>query len=304
MAEGAYLTPFFLPGGYADDTGEVHREGALTALSGREEELLAERSAPTSAALVTALLSRCVRRIGTISPITETIARQLLVADRQYLLLQLRAATFGNHVQATVECPWQECGKKVDIDFSLQDVPVRESVDTGPLYHLELSPEAAFSDAQGEVYQTVTFRLPNGTDQEHLTPHIAENEAAALALLLGRCIRSIGPIQDPGPEVIQRLSPVARLEIERQMETLAPQLDLAMEVACPECSREFTVPFDLQDFFLAELHTSRELLYREVHYLAYHYHWSEQEIMAMPREKRRKYIAVLVEEMERMTHAV
>jgi len=49
------------------------------------------------------------------------------------------------------------------------------------------------------------------------------------------------------------------------------------------------VPFDIHRFVLGELRTDRDLLYREVHYLAYHYHWSEQEIMAMTRDKRQRF---------------
>ena len=64
------------------------------------------------------------------------------------------------------------------------------------------------------------------------------------------------------------------------------------------------MPFDLPRFLLAECQTSRDLLYREVHYLAYHYHWSEQEILALSREKRRTYLAILAEELRRVSHAI
>jgi hypothetical protein len=182
------------------------------------------------------------------------------------------------------------------MDFSIKD--------KGPTYQMELSPEAAVTGEAGEVYRAVTFRLPNGGDQEAISPFISENEAKAVAMLLGRCIQGIGPLKAPGDELISRLSPLARMEIERQMETVAPKVDLTMEANCPECNREFDAPFDLQGFFLSELRTSRDLLYREVHYLAYHYHWSEREIMEMPREKRRKYIEVLADEIERLNNAV
>ncbi len=72
-----------LPGGYVDEDGTLHREAELAPLSGHEEELLADQGGHASAVLVTPLLSRCVRRIGTISPVTEDVARTLLVADRQ-----------------------------------------------------------------------------------------------------------------------------------------------------------------------------------------------------------------------------
>jgi hypothetical protein len=295
---------FLLPGGYVDADFELLREVELASLSGRDEELIAAPQPIADPALLTVLLSRCVLRLGPVRPVSEDLARRLLVVDRQFLLLKLRQITFGDHVQATVQCPWEGCQKKVDIGFSLHDIPVRESEEKGPLYTRKLSPEAAFSDEHGEQYREVVFRLPNGEDQEAIAPTIEEDETEGLTLLLARCIRRLGSLCDPGPEVLHRLSPLARVEIERHMEEAAPQVDLNLAAYCPECDREFIVPFDLQGFFLAECQTNRDFLYREVHHLAYHYHWSEHEIMALPREKRRKYIALLADELRRVSHAV
>ena len=160
------MQPFSSPAAIVDEQGALHREVELAPLSGREEELLADCESSASAAFLTVLLSRCVRRLGTISPISEDIVRRLLIADRHYLVLKLREATFGDQVQATVQCPWEACRKKVDIDFSLQDIPVHESEEKGPLYTRELSPEAAVRGEHGEQYREVVFRLPNGEDQE------------------------------------------------------------------------------------------------------------------------------------------
>lgn len=293
-----------LPGGYRDEDGVLHREVELSPLRGREEELLASNHCRKSASLVTAVLSRCIRRVGAISPVTEDVTRNLLVADRQYLLLKLREVTFGEQVQATVSCPWPDCSKKVALDFSTHDIPIQESEEHGATYKMMLSPAAAFKGDNGEEYRETIFRLPNGGDQEIISPLLVENEARALALLLGRCVKSIGPLEVSGDELISRLCPLARMEIESQMETVAPKVELNIEANCPECGREFAAPFDLQDFFFGEWRTSLDVLYREIHYLAYHYHWSEREIMEMPREKRRRYIEVLADEMERLNNAI
>lgn len=299
MEEKTYV----LPGGWVDAGGTVHQEVTLAPLSGREEALLAESSRQGSALLVTTLLSRCILRIGGISPVSESLARALLVADRLYLLLKLREVTFGPHVQATLPCPWPDCGKKVDIDFSIHDIPISPSEDKGPFYQMHLSLEAA-PNIDGEKQAEVIFRLPTGEDQEVIAPLLGQNEAQALSLLLVRCIQSIGGLNVDNPEWIDGLSPLARMEIEKEMLAVAPQVDLEMGAVCPECGREFSVPFDLQDFFFGEMRTSRDLLYREVHYLAYHYHWSEKEIMEMPKERRRTYIEVLADEIERLNSAV
>ncbi len=290
----------FLPGGFVDEVGSLHREFELTALTGRDEELLAQARRKESASLVTKVISRCVLRLEDLHPVSEDIARQLLVADRQYLLLKLRQLTFGDRVHADLFCPWPECGKRVSIDFNVDDVPVKESRDKGPLYHMTLSSAAAVDQEPAE--REIHFRLPNGTDQELLSPLLVENEAKALALLLTRCIQRIGKSAQIDESRIEVLSPLARNEIEAEMERLAPKVELDMEMACPECQRRFVAPFDLQNFFFGELRAGGDRLYREVHYLAYHYHWSEHEIMDMTVEKRRKYIDVLADEIERLNN--
>ena len=86
------------------------------------------------------------------------------------------------------------------------------------------------------------------------------------------------------------------------MERVTPKIELNIETDCSECGRAFVVPFDVHHFFFGELRTDSELLYRQVHYLAYHYHWSEHEIMAMPRNKRQMYVELLADEIERLNN--
>ena len=290
-----------LPGGIWDASGTLHREAELTPLTGREEELLADRNLGAAAA-VTAVLTRCMRRLGALQPVTEALARELLVGDRQYLLLKLRQLTFGDRVDATVRCPWPGCGEPVDVDFLISQVPLKEAAVPARVQELELSPQAAADSGLAPQAARLRFRLPTGADQEALSPLLARNEAQALGLLLSRCIERIG--DDPaGPELVRRLSALARLEIERRMEATAPGIELTMDAECPQCGRAFAAPFDPQDFLLGEARASRDLLMREIHYLAYHYHWSESDILEMPRERRRRYIEILADEMERLSNA-
>ncbi|MEC4018797.1 T4 family baseplate hub assembly chaperone [Streptomyces sp. H27-D2] len=287
-----------LPGGYWDATGRLHREFELAALTGREEELLVQARQPQTATLVTEVLSRCVRRLGDISPVPSEVARQLLVADRHYLLLQLRRATFGDLVHANLICPWPDCGERVSLDFSLAEVPVEEARHRAPVHTMTLSAAAPSGSGTAAGGCQVSFRLPNGADQEELSEQLAHNEARALTLLLTRCVQRLGSYEPPEERQLAELSASARSEIEERMQQLAPKVEQTMEAACAECGRTIVAPFDIQRFFLGELRTDGELLYREVHYLAYHYHWSEHEIMEFTRDKRRKYIDVLADTIE------
>jgi hypothetical protein len=287
-----------LPGGYWDATGRLHREFELSALTGREEELLTEVGQSPSAALVTEVLSRCVHRLGGISPVPTDVTRGLLVADRHYLLLQVRRATFGDRVHADLMCPWADCGTQVSVDFAISDVPVEEPPYRAPLHTMTLSAEA-LADAAGLGGDgEVCFRLPDGSDQEELSDLLERNEAAALTGLLCRCVRRLGPCRPPGPEQMSALPTRVRADIEEQMRRVAPKVEQSMAAVCVGCGRAFVAPFDVQRFLLGELGTDARLLYQEVHYLAYHYHWSEQEIMGLTRDKRHTYIDVLSDAVE------
>ncbi len=284
-----------LPGGLVDESGEVHQQVSLHPLSGAQEKMIAQQGRTTQAALVTTLLSQCIRSIGTIDEVTEDVARRLLVGDRQFLLLKLHEITFGRQIQTVMHCSWPDCGERLDIDFLTSTIPVIGSRLEQRFFTLMLSEQAGA--------EKVIFRLPNGADQEQVAHLVNEKEAQAETLLLSRCIQSIGSLSQVDEKEINDLSPLARHEIEEEMDRLAPKVALTTEAFCPECERNFSASFNLEDFVLRKLHTQLDLLFKEVHYLAYYYHWSEQEILGMTRENRRRYIEILSEEMERMHYA-
>jgi len=52
-------------------------------------------------------------------------------------------------------------------------------------------------------------------------------------------------------------------------------------------------PFDTTAFFFSEMKINGGQLLREIHSLAFYYHWSEAEIMGLPRDRRRAYLGLL-----------
>ncbi|GAA2623965.1 T4 family baseplate hub assembly chaperone [Paractinoplanes durhamensis] len=278
-----------LPGGWWDDGGRLHRAAELGVLTGRDEEALTGVAAAATPRAVTEVLARCLHRLGDLQPVPPAVVRELLVGDREWLLLQLRRATFGDLVRGDLMCPWPSCGKRVTLEFSAGDVPVRTAPDPRPWYELPLPGSSV-----------VRFRLPTGGDAEELGPLAVRDPGSAATLLLARCIGRIGEVADPGPEVVADLPADDRWRIESEMERLAPAVDREVDTPCPECGRTFTVTFDIHQYVFGELRTNVSTLYREVHQLASHYHWSEAEIMGMPRDRRETYLDVLAGELERL----
>lgn len=294
---------FLLPGGYLDPGGECHREAKLRPLTGREEEWIADPALEwTEAVLVTALLHRTVERIGPYRP-TEEMIRSLPVGDRDYLILKLRRITFGSRVELILTCPRPECARKMDIDFDLDSIPV-ERRPIRPFYTATLSDEAALTDDRGLPRREILFRIPNGGDQEAARGWFGIGPEAMFRRLLERALLEVGETGGRIAGQVSNLPERAMKEIAAAMERHSPQVQTELGARCPECGDEFTYDFEVAPFFLEEIFRGRARLEREVHLLGFYYHWPLREILRMTRRKRRRYLQLLTEELERSGRSV
>jgi hypothetical protein len=267
---------FLLPAGYVDDDGVVHRKVDLNQLTGREEEYLASVPAQLPAAtVITQLLTRCVQHIGDLPAVDNALIRNLLVGDREYLLLKLWQITNGNKLRIMLPCQSEECGKNMQIDLSLAEVPIRGQPVVTRTFTLEGN--------------EMEFRLPTGGDQEALTRHV--DDADCVEQLLRRCIVCM-----PRDRDLQAIRPA----LEKRMEELASRPILEVEGVCPECGLQFASSLDLPELVLSQVAEQSQRLAHDVHRLAWHYHWAEGEILSMPRAKRLRYLHLLDDELERV----
>ena len=65
-------------------------------------------------------------------------------------------------------------------------------------------------------------------------------------------------------------------------------------------SQAFSTPFDTIRSFLPRCGREQPFRSREVHHLAFHYHWSEADILGLDRARRRDYLSLLSESCEEM----
>lgn len=283
-----------LPGGYIDDDGAVHREAVLRPLTGLEEEWLIGLAPDACAAsVITGLLTRCLVRVGRLSPVSRAVAREMLVGDREYLIMKLREMNCGTRVNAVIKCSNPGCEKPMDVSFSLGDLDVERRPMTQRFFSRPLA-----SGCCDVTQREVEFRLPTGADQEDLSPIFQEDETAAAGQLLARCVRRIGEFASL-EAVPPELSDSLRREIAGEMERLAPHVDVELETTCPECNTVCVTSFDLPAFILAEMKSGLPYLEHEIHALAWHYHWSERDVLSLTRKKRKRYVELVSQELDR-----
>jgi hypothetical protein len=243
----------------------------LRPLNGRDEVLVLAH--PRSrASLVTDLLAQVIVALDATPLAREQIAT-LTLGERDVLLARLRQENFGDQVESAAPCP--QCRERLDMDFSLE----------GLLAHNRpQSMRGVVSHEDGWLSlanHAVTFRLPTMADLEAMEQQAELTTKEQRQWLIAQCVR-------PTP-VPARL--FAR--IEHAMWRLSPQLSQELRAQCAVCGMTFTAAFDVESFVLREIWLAARTLYRDVHQLARWYHWREDEILALPRQRRMQYVAEL-----------
>jgi hypothetical protein len=274
--------------------GIWHRTAWLRALSGQDEAFLSEEARSlVPASRTTALLTRCMTRLGPLSSVSKETVQALAVGDREALLLHLRRLTLGERMECVLSCANPDCGEKMDLDLKVSDLLLP------PYSHAREWYEKTMTE-NGNAYR-VRFRLPNGADLEAAAPLAFGDAKAAANLVLQRCVEEVNV--DGGTTLSTSALPQAVVwNLPQAMADLDPQAEIHLDLTCPACGAAFGVLFDTADYLFRELSAERMALYREVHLLAFYYHWSESEIMAMTRGKRRLYLSLLADALsERRT---
>ena len=158
--------------------GTVRYDVEVQELNGdHEERLVKVRNSGDMARYVHTLLASGVVTIGG-EKATDDLLDDLLVGDREYLVLAIRKATYGPEIEmGPTVC--DDCGEVFDMVVMAKDIEVR------PLS----------SDRKFEVPLRkggrATVRLPNGADQEAYLEDENLTDAERNTILLSRCVLTI-----------------------------------------------------------------------------------------------------------------
>jgi len=271
--------------------GVCHKEAQVRSLTGSDEVFLLEAGQNLlPAQRTTALLARCLTQLGPPASEKTEALRALTVGDREAILLHVRRLTMGERLQSAVTCPNPDCQERMDLELNVEDLLLPPYENCREWYQ-----EAITDD--GKTYQ-LCFRLPTGGDQEVVAELARCDTAAAVEELFRRCIRSAS---DSNEDINEGLPRDVFAQLSKLMSELDPQAELILNTTCPACSHSFSTQLDFAHYFFQELSDRIRHVYREVHQLAFYYHWAEKEIMTMTPTRRRIYLGLLAEEMSEKT---
>lgn len=180
---------------------------------------------------------------------------------RNQRLLRLHAGIAGGTLEACAACPC--CDEKNEFD-----VPVKGLLALPPV-------DREASIALGRS----VFRLPRVADLE-----LRGSSAEAPALRIARACRLSGeePIDD-----------ALLAALGTRFDAADPAAAVSLEIACAACGMGFPVAVDVALLVGEACARAAENLLRDVDALASAYGWNEAEILAVPAERRRRYVSMI-----------
>ena len=197
--------------------------------------------------------------------------------DRARLALAARASAQGDAVLLVVRCPAAGCGALADLALSTTDLAGRPR----PPRSRSRSPwRRPTATARSGRRAATTNGPPAG--------RTTGCGAGWSAVAANRSARRAGA---PSTRRVVQAIAIA-------LAGLDPAADLAIVSACPQCGAWIEVELDPVELLVQSLATGEQRLLAEVHSLAFHYGWSEADILALPRPRRFAYLGLLRDQVE------
>ncbi|KUL44736.1 hypothetical protein ADL22_12390 [Streptomyces sp. NRRL F-4489] len=228
-------TQALLPVGITID-GQLVREARVRELTGADEEALAAVDR-NSLEFFDTILRRGVAALGSKIPTDEQL-QDMLVGDRDSLLLAIRVATFGSPLEIQgVKCP--SCTSLIDVTIDLSTVEQRALPGGEPTVTLR----------DGRIARV---RFPTGADQRFVLTERDATPARVNSRLLERCVTAVGetPVED-GAAFAQSLGIADRRTLLMYLADHAPGPQLTdVSVTHESCGEEIPLPISVADAFL------------------------------------------------------
>lgn len=180
--------------GYVDKNGVCHKTFTIREMTGADEEYINRADIKSNGArVITALLSRCVLSVGTLTKKSvgnpkewENIFKEMLSGDRDIIMLAIRRESVGDTIEVTHTCPNPDCKAKLKTVVSIDELAINEF---DGIREIPFELPKGYRDRKGEFHKKGIMRRPNGLDGELLTPLAKNNLAKAETTLLTRICR-------------------------------------------------------------------------------------------------------------------
>jgi len=229
--------------------------GEIRGLKGKEGALLSDRNAARAGALFEKLLANCWLSTtdAGIYELPENGAldwSKVLVADRFYALLQMRARTFGDEYAFSVQCVNAACRERFEWTLNLQELPVVPLPDASKSAFKAGNRFEATLPRDG---RRVWFRLMTGADEARAAQALKAGRGAGplLTALALRIVEVEGVPPHDKRKFLDELELADAATLLDQFDAADGGVETDIQIECPACFgvQDIQLPFE-RGFFL------------------------------------------------------
>lgn len=226
--------------------GKVYPQGSalhnrnilhVKSMTAREEDILSSRALIQQGIVITTLLESCL--------VDDNVdVRDMLIGDRNALMVSVRITGYGTAYKADVSCP--ECGKKGNQDFDLSGLEIKR---------LSLDPiregENIFLFTLPVTGKEVHFRFLRGADEEEMNLTAERRrkmmpDAKIDSLVTSRLeqlIVSIDGVSDRNKinAFVKDMPALDSRKLRTFIENNEPGIDMSVWMNCAQCNQESRV---------------------------------------------------------------
>ena len=224
--------------------------GRIRGLKVREERILADRKLAKAGAQLDELLSSCWLETLDPGPYEDPLDwSKVLQGDRFFVLLMVRALSYGPEYAFAVTCESRGCRGRIQWELDLTQLPVRT-----------LSEESRARFLAGNVFETTlpgalaraTFHLATGADERRMAQSRKAAGDRPLTTLLAARLDGIDGVEPrEKAKFIEDLAMSDVRHLLAEFDRVDCGVETTIEVECPDCGtrHELELPFE-QGFFL------------------------------------------------------
>jgi len=231
---------------YPTDTSLYGQETVdIRAMTAREEDILTSRALIKKGTVITELIKSCLtdKRIS---------VPDMLVGDRNAIMVALRITGYGSDYNVEAECP--KCNARSKQTFDLSSLPIKR-LETDPIE----SGRNVFEFKLPVTKKTVHFKFLTGRDEEEINTVLERAKkqgAMADSLVTSRLQYSIVAIDgktDRGAinGFIRNMPARDSMELRRHIDLSEPGIDMKGDLDCPSCNEvsEVRIPLGASFFW-------------------------------------------------------
>ena len=230
-----------------------------------------------SPALVTNLIRLCTVTPNDTRP-AEHFYWSLEVGKRIECLIRIATSEHSPHIVTVLKCQKEGCGKYLELRLSL-DTLLSET-------YCNSDDDSCSLTVLGK---NIRLRKPTGFDQLSWLSLNHANQMEAVESIIATLLIHNAEL----PDEIKSCSNEAIEQIGEGLSEIDPLIDYKIELECPLCLTKELYRLDLEKLLLKKLKEIQKDLLSEIHQLASNYHWTENEIIAMPASRRSLYLSVI-----------